>query len=395
MTTTIEATGKLRLAILTSSLRGGGAERVVSLLLSRLADTHEASVVLLSSEGNIYSVQPGQKMHVLQGEKWHDWANVVRLPLLARQYRSYLIANHIDVSLSFLNRPNFVNCMVKRSGWPGKVIISERAVTSLFYRTGLKRLVGSFMIRRLYPHADAIIPISRGVEQDLRHSFGVKSRYHTIYNPIDINAIVQQPAAPKAERPFTFVCVARFDPQKNHGLLIDAFARLRGKARLQLVGFGPGMEAMRERVRQAGIEDRVEFLGFQADPISTVRNADAFVLSSDFEGLGNVILEALACSLPVISTDCFSGPREILAPGTDFTRQLSGDIELAAYGILTPIGDAALLSEAMERLMNDPDLRQRYSAAALQRARMFDVETIARAYADVIQEVLLPAVHVP
>jgi len=382
---------KPRLAILINSFRGGGAERVVSLLWPRLAKDFEVYLVLLSTDGNTFQLPPEDRTHVLQGGESQNWLNIARLPRLARSYRRFLDEKAIDISLSFLNRPNFINCLAKRAGWRGKTIISERAVTSLFYRTGLRKAVGRFLIRSLYGFADAIIPISRGVEHDLRARFGVRGNYRTIYNPIDITQVrARLAASPERDRtqPFTFVCVARFDPQKNHRLLVEAFAQLHDlPCRLLLVGQGPGMAAVAKQVQDLGQTSRIELLGFQK-AIPVLKQSDCFVLSSDFEGLGNVILEALACSLPVVSTDCFSGPREILAPDTDFTTQNHDHIEVAPYGILTPVGNASLLAQAMRRMMADDSLRADFASRALGRARQFDVELISEAYRRALHETL-------
>ncbi len=129
-------------------------------------------------------------------------------------------------------------------------------------------------------------------------------------------------------------------------------------------------------------------LGFQRVPERVLRQSHCFVLSSDFEGLGNVILEALACSLPVISTDCLSGPREILAPDTDYTSQLSGGIEFAPFGLLTPVGDPVRLAEAMRRVATDQALRTSLSERALDRARQFDVDTICASYRQALLDTL-------
>ena len=383
---------KPRLAILINSLRGGGAERVVSLLLPRLAEEFDVFLVMLSEYQVAYTVRPDQPVHVLGGEQTSDWWNFARLPVLARRYRRYLDENQIDISLSFLNRSNYINCMVKRGGWPGKVVISERAVTSLFYKTGFRKLIGRSLITMLYPAADKIIPISRGVEHDLRTTYRVPGPYQTIYNPINVTELREafERSTPKdPAQPFTFVCVARFDAQKNQAMLVEAFARLSDvDCRLVLAGVGPDAKAIERQIRDLGLQSRVNMIGFQKEHAQLLRNSDCFVLSSDFEGLGNVILEALTCSLPVISTDCFAGPREILAPGTDFTQQIRDDIEVGAYGVLTPVGNAALMEKAMRLMMADAALRTTLRSRALERAVQFDLDAISADYKRALSETL-------
>ena len=357
---------------------------MVSLLLPRLAEEFEVFLVLLSKYQIAYPLPANQPVHVLGGGQTSDWWNIVRLPVLARRYRRYLEANQIDISLSFLNRSNYINCLVKRGGWKGKVVVSERAATSLFYKAGFRKLVGRGLITMLYPYADRIIPISRGVEHDLRTTYHVPGPYRTIYNPINVSELrsaFEKSAAGDPARPFTFLCVARFDPQKNHAMLVDAFARLTDvDCRLILAGVGPQMQAIEGQVRAKGLQSRVSLVGFQREQARLLRLGDCFVLSSDFEGLGNVILEALTCSLPVISTDCFAGPREILAPESDYTQQIRNDIEVGRYGVLTPVGSAPLMEKAMRLVMSDAALRGTLQARALERARMFDLDVISADY---------------
>ena len=363
----------------------------MSLLWPRLSAEFEVFLTLLSTEGNVYPLPPKDHTHVLEGGETHSWQNIARLPRLGRSYRGFLEEHRIDASLSFLNRSNFINCLAKRGGWRGKTIISERAVTSLFYKSGARKVVGRFLIRKLYGFADTIIPISRGVEYDLRSRLGVLGNYQTIYNPIDVTQVrAKLASSPERDpsQPFTFVCVARFDPQKNQALLVNAFAQLQDlPSRLRFVGQGPGMAAVAQQVKALGLESRVELRGFQK-AIPVLKQSDCFVLSSDFEGLGNVILEALACSLPVISTDCFSGPREILAPESDYTTRVLDAIEVAPFGILTPVGDAPRLAQAMRRMITDSELRGSYAGRALERAREFDLEIISDNYRRVLRETL-------
>jgi N-acetylgalactosamine-N,N'-diacetylbacillosaminyl-diphospho-undecaprenol 4-alpha-N-acetylgalactosaminyltransferase len=380
-----------RLAILINSFRGGGAEKVASLLLQPLSEDYDVSLSLLSDRDASYPIPADQRIFILQGDDHDDWQNIVQLPALARQYHDYLVDQEIDISLTFLNRPNFINCMVKRRGWKGTTIISERAVSSQFYNRGVRKLVGGYLIRTLYPYADTIIPISRGVEHDLQHIYRVDAHYQTIYNPIDYATMraefEAQPAAPP-EAPFTFVCVARFDPQKNHAMLVAAFARVtQPNTRLVLVGQGPELERIKQLARDHGVADRVDFVGFQRKPVVFLAQAHCFVLASDFEGLGNVLLEALACSRPIISTDCLSGPREILAPGTDYKTQLHSEMELAEYGILTPTRNVEVFAQAMTRMMTDHQLRGSYAAKAANRARMFDIAAVVQQYKSAIQAV--------
>ncbi len=160
-----------------------------------------------------------------------------------------------------------------------------------------------------------------------------------------------------------FLSVGNLKPEKNQALLLRAFAALpRPDARLMLLGSGPQEAPLRALAEQLGLAERVIFAGFQRDPAPFYAAADLFVLSSNHEGFGNVIVEALSHGLPVVSTDCPAGPAEILDGGT--------------FGLLVPVGDAAALAEAMDAALDAPVDRD----ALVRRASDFAPDIAARQY---------------
>jgi glycosyltransferase involved in cell wall biosynthesis len=135
---------------------------------------------------------------------------------------------------------------------------------------------------------------------------------------------------------------------------------------LVLVGQGPLQDELTALARELGISDRVVFAGWQENPFAWMANADLFVLSSRFEGFGNVVIEAMACGLPVVSTDCPSGPSEILAGGDT--------------GILVPVGNARALADAMCAVLEDGNLRAQLADKSRRRVPEFDISVIGRQY---------------
>lgn len=368
-----------KVAIFTNSLKGGGAERIISYLLNEGDQEFEFHLIL--QENKIDYIIP-EKIKIFQLEKkvTPGYLNVLKFPLLSRKLHTYLKENNIDTLLSLLNRPNLISCRVKKSGWKGKLIISERADTIAYYKTRRFGALMLRMVRKYYPLADQITVISEGIAHSLKR-LGI-SNCKVIYNPVHILPEIDTALRKKNEK-FTYINVGRFYEQKNHRLLLEAFAKLKNKDnRLLLVGKGKLEPEMKKLAKDLEIEDRVEFLGQRNDVNQWLQASDCFVFSSDFEGFGNVITEALNNGVPVISTDCPHGPREILDPQTK-GNVVTDKIELAKYGILVPVKNSGLLAEAMDRMYEDAELRTSYARLSHERVKDFDIKKIAREYFDI------------
>jgi glycosyltransferase involved in cell wall biosynthesis len=227
-------------------------------------------------------------------------------------------------------------------------------------------LVGHF-----YRWADAITACSDGVADDLAATSGLpRDLITTIYNPV-VNPALLEKAEEQPDHPWlaqgeppVILGVGRLRPQKDFETLIRAFAALRRRrpARLLILGTGPEQERLESLVRELDLQRDVELAGFRQNATAYMSRAALFALSSAWEGLPTVIIEALACGCPVVSTDCVSGPSEILEGGR--------------YGRLAPVGDAPALAEAMERTLAEPP------SAELLRQRSWDFsnERAARRY---------------
>jgi glycosyltransferase involved in cell wall biosynthesis len=290
----------------------------------------------------------------------------------------HLHRERVDTLFTTSIPPNIAGLLAARwSGWLGRIVLRQsNAVHSgaVAEFAQVDRHLRDRLIPRLYNHADAIIANSGGVAQNLIALGLDANRITSIPNGVDYGWIADQAGEPPAwvrpgsgRRP-TIITIGRLVPQKDQACLLRAFALMAARldADLVIVGTGSERPALQQLVRQYAIEDRVHFAGHQSNPYPLLARADLFVLSSRFEGMPNVLIEALACGLPVVSTDCPSGPREILADG--------------AYGQLVPVGDAERLARAMERALKSPTEPERQR----RRARTFDVADIARRYVDVL-----------
>ena len=225
--------------------------------------------------------------------------------------------------------------------------------------------------RRSYPFADSAVGISRGTTAELEGIPGMeRDRIHTIYNPV-VSADLDRKARESPHHPWfddrrcpVILAVGRMKKVKDFSTLLRAFARLLDQrpARLIVLGEGRLQPSLRSLARELGIAEKVDFPGFKENPYAFLARADLFVLSSRHEALPTVLIEAMACGCPVVSTDCPSGPREILEDGR--------------LGPLVPVGDAEALAGAMARTLDDPPAPD----PLRERASFFNVEHAVERY---------------
>ena len=263
------------------------------------------------------------------------------------------------------------------------IIIGEHGVGSLKYRTD--RLTSSLLGRlnkSLYPLADRIIAVSHGVRDHLVKDVKVPEQKITyIPNPVDIKRIrklseeqVDHPWLTCRSRP-VILWVGRMESLKGLPQLIGGFERVVKQldARLIIVGKGSELNATRNLVEQKGLSEKVDFVGFQSNPYRYMSRCSVFAFPSLSEGFGMVLVEAMACGLPVVSADCVAGPSEVLQNGR--------------CGILVPVGDEGALAQAIVTLLTDTDLRNRLTAQALRRVTDFEPAKVVASYERLFHDV--------
>jgi N-acetylgalactosamine-N,N'-diacetylbacillosaminyl-diphospho-undecaprenol 4-alpha-N-acetylgalactosaminyltransferase len=385
---------KLKVAIFINSITAGGAERVVSLLLHQLNKDFDIYLVLLHNKIE-YELPADQKLFCFnQPENENPFLTICKLPLLAYRYKKFCDTNKIDKSFSFLKRANYINCLSRVLGSTARIIISERTYLSAYLKSldTPGRLLGKYLTKVLYPKADLVVPNSLLIQIDLQEKFNLNNRFYVINNPIDVKAIEQlqlDEVDHSLFDQFTFIHVGGFRAEKNHGMLVDAFNLVKDlDCKLLLVGKSLGKaedeKKIREKVEQMNLQSRIIFVGFDSNPYKYLHRSGCFVLTSNFEGFPNSLQEALACNLPVISTDCRSGPREILAPGTDVRFFVESQFEIAKYGMLVPVNNAKILAEAMRHMYNDKELQSQYRSRAMVRASDYDVSRVVKEFNKVL-----------
>lgn len=368
---------KPKISIFLYSLAGGGAERVVSILLQNLSETHDITLVLMNPT-IVYDIPKNIPVYSLECSQPDEsgMLKLLKLPLLAWKYNRFCAKHRITVSFSLMNRPNYINVLSKFFGNTAKIIISERGTPSRQYsKSSFQGWINRFLIRFLYPKADLITTNSLGNSLDLKRTFHIKNPIRVLYNLFDIQAIQHSLAYPtqKNSRPFTLITIGRLDEGKNHHLLLEALSKLNRKdVQLVIIGKGPQKSRLLASIKEHRLEGQVELAGFISTPFPYLAQSDIFLFASRYEGFPNVLVEALASGCAVISTDCLSGPREILAPGTPLDTLVNNRIEYAEYGILTPVDDVNLMTQALQTLLDNPLLLQSYREKSILRAKDFD-----------------------
>jgi glycosyltransferase involved in cell wall biosynthesis len=354
----------MRISLFIPHLTIGGAEKAFVFLANELATLgHETTLVLLDDRGPLVG-ELSDAVRVVSLD-----ASGVRaaLPALVEHLR----ADGPDRLLSTLTHANLV--AVKAARRAGVRVFVREATTISGDRRPLfsKARVVQLLTGRYYRRADGVIAVSEGVADDLRRNFGVPAdKITVIYNPAyprDLDRrVAEPPGHPWLEDPShpTIVSVGRLTLAKDYPTLLRAFARVAagGEDRLLILGDGELRAELEGLVRELGLEGRVDLPGFVANPFAAMARAALFVLSSQREGMPNVLIQAMACGCPVVATDCRSGPREVLEDGR--------------HGPLVPVGDDEALARAIRERMAAP----RDEAGLRARAARFSAERIGREY---------------
>ena len=317
-----------------------------------------------------------------------DWPALLRPVLLAPHASRAL--RHLPALVRYLKteRPaallaaktpvNLVALWARRlAGVPTRLVVSERAQLSQIARPGrpAKRTALPRLAAMFYPEAEAIVAVSGGVADDLAAQTGLVRECITVIHNGIVDAGFAKRAAQPAPHPWladggapVLLAVGRLQPEKDYPTLLRAFARLRKArpARLLILGEGPLRAELQALAEALGIGADLAMPGFCANPLAAMSRAAAFVLSSRTEGFPNVLAEALACGCPVVSTDCPSGPREILDGGR--------------YGRLVPVADADALAAALAATLDAPPDRE----ALRRRGYEFSVTRAADAYLNLL-----------
>lgn len=382
-----------RILVISKSLTSGGAERVAANLASQLnKGEDEAWLLVLDGSVPTYSTEaPLIDLHMpweksfIKKIKWY--LKVIRL---ISKYKKDLKITH---AISFLSEPDLLNILTKKYS---KTIVSVRNNRSFLNRSKLNKLKDKFIFR----NSDKIVALSQGVKEDLINFYGIKSdSIYVIYNSCDVKGIKEKSNIKPLDfdntilkKGKTVITAGRLNKQKGQWHLIRSFKNVVKEipdSKLLILGQGEEEKYLSKLILDLNLENNVYLMGYHKNPYYYLKESDLFVFSSNFEGFGNILLEAMACDLPIISTDCLVGPRELLQPNTSYKDCVKESMLEAHNGILIPVCDGKhysgedpltieekIMADAIIKLLNDNELREKYKSQSINRIRDFSEEKI-------------------
>ncbi len=400
---------KKRVALVINTLSNGGAERVVSNMTLSLSDYYDCDIIVNDAStidypviGNIISL--GMKPSVNRsGVLYQGKAFFVRLFKLGKLRAK---AGYHAV-ISFSDSANVVNILTRKNC--GKTVITVHTTLTKASKEKRYKYIVSPLVKAFYNRADNVVAVSQGIKSDLIKNYGIlPDKVSVITNGCDNKKIAELAGQQMSDdekrwidNRCTIVTIGRLSEPKGYWHIIRALHELKQRNvpfRMVIMGRGELEEYLSSLINDLGLGDDVFLSGFCANPFKIMVKAQLFVSSSLWEGYPNNIVEAMSCGLPVISTDFDSGAREIIAPNTEVSYKNKNEIEMAQYGILTPVCDGKkysatdpltyeekILADAIQMLLQDTDLREQYSQKSKCRALQLDLQKKAEEWRELVE----------
>lgn len=363
---------KKSIALYIPTLAGGGAQRVaLNLAQGLLATNCEVSLILVKAQGPLMEDIPtGVDVVELSARR-----TLTSIPKLALHLRE----TQYDAVISFMNYVNVCAVVAKQLACSScQLILTEHTTISqsLQKKSIKQRTIRRVLMSLLYPLADHVVAVSQGVARDLEKFIAMRD-VKSIPNPISVDGTFPYTGSQTLPHPWfketdpVILGAGRLTELKDFSTLIRSIRQIRDRGRacrLVIIGEGEARDDLEALIRNLGLDDAVCLPGFVDNPYEFMQAADMLVLSSQWEGFGNVLVEAMACGTPVVSTDCPSGPREILEDGK--------------WGHLVPVGDNKALAEAITNTLDAPPVA---SNDLIDRSRDFAPEKVAEQYLNLIE----------
>ncbi|KAA2398112.1 MULTISPECIES: glycosyltransferase [Bacillus] len=386
------------------TLSSGGAERVVSNLSLNMSADIEKEIILFGSNAKIEYPYKGNLIFLDKLSHKNIFYKLFSFMSRVRELKKIKKQNKDVPLISFLEYPNLINLLTYKQG---KTIISVRNHMSSKHKKGLKSFFWNKTIKYFYVKADQIIAVSEEIKNDLVKNYSIpEKKVKVIYNSYSINEIEEmskESIEEKYEHIFSkpvVITAGRLNRQKGQWHLIRAFREVKEKipeANLVILGDGGLKEELINLSRELGILDDIYFLGFKNNPFKYIARSKVFILSSFHEGFPNALTEAMVCGIPIVSTDCLSGPREILAPKEFNKSNFSYELSLDRYGVLIPVCDGTIygagdsltkeeliMANALIKLLQDQEVWDYYSQKSRERVNDFDIKNLIQEWENLI-----------
>lgn len=340
-------------------MSSGGAERVVSIIANEYArQGWQVDILMLLSSDCAYKIEPNVTLIDLSGK---CSSRIARLPYWLKKIRDYARVNRPDVIISFVARINIITRLsLLNHNIP--IIVSERNDPYMDGRGFIVR----YLTKKLYPSVSSVVLQTRraqGYFSWLKNSI-------IISNPIEVYATRQEPAKDR------IVSIGRLSEQKNQKMLIDAFAmihKLYPSYTLDIYGEGALRSTLQRQIETLNLDDNVKLRGAVSDVHQQIADAKLFILSSDYEGLSNALLEAMMMGMPCISTNC-AGSDEY--------------IEHQTTGLLVNVGDTEAMANAMEYMITHPDEANRMGTCAKHKSQAFEKSNVIKQWTNTINSAI-------
>lgn len=370
---------KSRLIFFIPTFAGGGAERVASHLIPYLSKHFDLLIVLIEKKIE-YNIHDNIKIHFLSNKPLSLFGHILNFPLHIIKFIKILMEVKPDAVLSFMEQANIINLLSAFFN-KHKTIISQRTNPIKQYENkGLLGIIIKFLSRIFYKKADKILSVSQGVKDKLTANYHIKDeKILVISNPVIIKKANMQTSSKTLLNGSRYILnVGRLDIKtKGLDVLLAAFSiicKIFSDIYLVIVGEGKDRENIISLSEKMGLKEKIILTGWQKNPFQYMNDAELFILSSNYEGWPNVIIEAMSQGCPVIATDCETGPKEIIKDNK--------------FGILAPVKNPDEIARAAIKLLSDKNLKEHYREMGIKRAKEFDIEIIGKKYADVIKSII-------
>lgn len=374
---------------LTNSLLGGGAEKVICLLSTFLSDGNSAIIVKIDPKPSSFEISSNVKIYSLSNNlNYKSIYRFIFFPIYIYRFYKILKKYTPDFSISFLPIPNFINVLTNKIIFRNrsKIVVNERCFPSKAYSNNFLRLFTyKVLIAIFYNMSDFVFANSKKILLDLKKNFFLKKNGHVFNNPIGFK-VKDQPKKLVLNSKIKILMIGRLTEVKGYDVALKSFnSLLKYNSNYELHIFGDGnlRSSVLKQIDELNIKDFVFLHGFKRNIKNVLINFDIFLMTSRSEGFPNALIEAMAVGIPVISTNCQSGPSEILNVGNSFNY--TNGFKPVKYGVLTEVDNIKGITNSLIYL-SDKKNYSRYSELSIKRAKFYDDSFVFNEFLKVINE---------